>query len=287
MIILRMAGGLGNQMFQYALYLKLIHLGKDVLIDDSTCYKEFAMRTTRDVQLEIFNTQYRKATDTEIEEITNNSFLKRLKKKIWKRPLIHREAGASIYDRKVFQIDNTYLAGYFQNHEYFKDIKDIILAQYTFPIEKLPQKSAKYLAQIDTTQSVSIHIRRGDYLKSENTKLFGNICTEEYYRQAIASMKEKHGNCIFYVFTNDQDWAKEHMKEDHFIIVEGNSEDDGYWDMFLMSRCKHNIIANSSFSWWGSWLNTNPDKTIIAPNKWINGQNMQGIYTDNMTIGKS
>ena len=153
--------------------------------------------------------------------------------------------------------------------------------------DDLIQAVKSYQNKIETKNktAVSVHIRRGDYL--DNNEVYGGICTEEYYKKAIAVMKEKFADALFFVFSNEPEWVKEWLNctykgEDRFVVIEGTDEDTGYLDMFLMSRCKHHIIANSSFSWWGAWLNPDKNKKLIAPAKWFNNQNMRDIYTKEM-----
>ncbi|MCI6689512.1 MAG: alpha-1,2-fucosyltransferase, partial [Clostridiaceae bacterium] len=126
----------------------------------------------------------------------------------------------------------------------------------------------RYAEQISQNYSVSVHVRRGDYL---NYSYLQGICTPHYYEQAMQFFREKYrGKVKFYIFSNDIEWAENNFSEADCVIVEGNSGKDSFRDMQLMSLCKHNIVANSSFSWWGAWLNQNKEKIVIAPNKWIN-----------------
>lgn len=113
-------------------------------------------------------------------------------------------------------------------------------------------------------------------------KVYGGICTDSYYERAVSMVKEKVPDARFFIFTNDPVWVKAHMTGEEFVVVDCNDESAGYLDMLLMSRCKHHIIANSSFSWWGAWLNSHPDKIVIAPSKWLNGRDCSDIYTAGM-----
>lgn len=118
---------------------------------------------------------------------------------------------------------------------------------------------------------VSIHIRGGDYITSKkDNALFGNICTSNYYKNAIEHIKNSLKDPIFLIFTNDKDYAVQLLNGESFQIVDWNNGKESFRDMYLMSLCKHNIIANSSFSWWGAWLNQNDSKIVIAPNRWFN-----------------
>ena len=176
--------------------------------------------------------------------------------------------------------------------KYFKEIEAQIRDAFQFgkqiwnglPKEQT-EKIKDYRNRIEKTTAVSVHIRRGDYL--ENDVVYGGICTDTYYRKAIAAMKEKFPDAVFFVFSNEPEWAKNwiadnYENKDDFVIIEGTTEDTGYLDLFLMSLCSHYIIANSSFSWWGAWLNPDKGKVVIAPSKWINTIDMRDIYTEGM-----
>ena len=139
------------------------------------------------------------------------------------------------------------------------------------------------LQQIECCESVSIHVRRTDYLDAEHIKIH-NLCSETYYKNAISMVRQKHPNAVFFIFTDDKEWCKEHFKGHNFINVElQEGEFTDVADMLLMSRCKHHIIANSSFSWWSAWIGDTPEKMVIAPAKWINNRKMDDIYTERMT----
>lgn len=121
----------------------------------------------------------------------------------------------------------------------------------------------------------------------ENEEVYGHVCTETYYKRAVELMKVKYPGACFFVFSNEPEWAEKWTKDQYgsgngFTVIEGTDEMTGYLDLFLMSRCRHHILANSSFSWWGAWLNPSEDKTVIAPSKWFNNQDCRDIYTDRM-----
>lgn len=284
MIIIQMAGGLGNQMFQYALYLKLKSMGKEVKFDDVETY---LLNNARPIQLAVFQAEYPAATKEEIIEMTDGSLkLKdRIRRKLSGRQTKeYREAGFN-YDPKVLEVDPAYLVGNFQSEKYFKDIEPLIRKTFRFVPEYFDDNMRAMQKNIDRVEAVSIHVRRGDYLAVED--VFGEICTDAYYDAAIQYVQKKRPNAIFYLFTNDLPWADFFVNarpDIDIIVVKGNTEYTGYLDMHLMKHCKHNIIANSTFSWWGSWLNENPDKLIVAPDKWLRDRDCGDIYTDEMTI---
>lgn len=291
MIIIRMTGGLGNQMFQYALYLELKSQGKEVLMDDIT---EYEGRKARPLMLWIFGIQYEYASREDINKITDG-FLKlshRIRRKIFGRKSLEYQEGKSGYNPQVLEKDPAYLTGYFQSEKYFADVKEIVRDSFTFSniiwkdlSENLTHKIQEYQNQIKNTLSCSLHVRRGDYL--DNVEEYGNICTTEYYRSAVHIIQEKYPDAVFYLFSNDAEWVRSWAtgifgNNNCYQIIEETTEDTGYLDMLLMSQCKHHIIANSSFSWWGAWLNPSKEKLVIAPAKWFNNQEDKDIYTKDM-----
>lgn len=292
MIIIRMTGGLGNQMFQYALYLKLLSMGKEVKFDDMTEYK---LDNARPIMLWAFGIDYPKASQYEIDKITDG-FLKlshRIRRKLFGRKTFKYEEKDCNFDALVLQKDPAYLIGYFQSECYFKDIKERIRKAFCFDSvifdnvpEEIENKIKIYQMNIKNDLSVSLHIRRGDYL--ENNEVYGGNCTQEYYSKAISVIKEKYQEAVFYVFSNDEAWADDWCKEQEtqyqnkFVLVTGVTEEMGYLDLYLMSKCKHHIVANSSFSWWGAYLNSDKEKCVIAPARWFNNQDCRDIYTEEM-----
>lgn len=293
MNIIRMTGGLGNQMFQYALYLKLKSQGKEVKFDDQTEYEE---EEARPILLWAFGIDYLPASKDEINEVTDGvmKLSHRVRRKLFGRKSMEYHEKSCNFDEQVLLREPAYLTGYFQSEKYFADIEEQVRGAFQFSdriwsglSDDLIQAVKSYQNKIEMKNktAVSVHIRRGDYL--DNNEVYGGICTEEYYKKAIAVMKEKFSDALFFVFSNEPEWVKEWLNrtykgEDRFVVIEGTDEDTGYLDMFLMSRCKHHIIANSSFSWWGAWLNPDKNKKLIAPAKWFNNQNMRDIYTKEM-----
>lgn len=290
MIIIQMAGGLGNQMFQYALYKQLESMGKNVKMDDEEGFREDAQR---DPALAPFGIAYQRASREEIVKMTDSSpsLTAKVRRKLFGRHKKSYFEENKRFQSQIFDWDEIYLEGYWQSEKYFADVTDVIRQEYSLEnVRKqkengygLSEQAEVMLQQIEETNSVSMHIRRGDYLLPENQALFGNICTDEYYKKAMQEMKAKEPDCVFYLFTNDIAWAKEWLKESDIILVDLPDGKD-YEELMLMSRCKHNILANSSFSWWASYLNDNPTKKVFAPDKWLNGWNCQDIYRSDMTL---
>ena len=291
MNIIRMTGGLGNQMFQYALYLKLTALGREVKFDDIT---EYELSNARPIMLWCFGIDYPKASREEINKITDG-FMKlshRIRRKLLGRKSLEYHEADCNFDPQVLTRDPAYLTGYFQSERYFKDIEERVREAFTFqPVifdklsEDRKEKVLFYQNQIDNNLSVSMHIRRGDYLTTG--EVFGGNCTDDYYKRGIVLIREKYPEAKFFVFSNDDEWTRTWIQEvfpedNSFIVVEGAPEEEGYLDLYLMSRCKHHILANSSFSWWGAYLNPSRDKTVIAPARWFNNQDCRDIYTPEM-----
>ncbi|NBJ91295.1 alpha-1,2-fucosyltransferase [Parablautia muri] len=307
MVIIRMTGGLGNQMFQYALYLKLCSMGKEVKFDDFT---EYEGRDARPVMLWVFGIDYPRATKEELNRITDG-FLKlshRIRRKLFGRKSLEYHEKDGNFDEQVLAKEPAYLTGYFQSEKYFKDIEDKVRQAFIFSDKiwnelddgksggdefkfknSMRQRVEQYLKQIGNCLSVSVHVRRGDYL--ENDEVYGGICTEKYYCGGFEKMMDVFPEAIFFMFSNDVEWVGKWVKElcgklklseDRFVVVEGTTENTGYFDLLLMSRCRHHILANSSFSWWGAWLNASKDKLVIAPSKWFNNQELKDIYTEEM-----
>lgn len=290
MNIIRMSGGIGNQMFQYALYLKLVSMGKEVKFDDVTEYK---LDNARPIMLSVFGIDYPKASAAEVVAVTDASMalLSRLRRKVFGRESGEYHEATTDFDPEVLIKENAYLCGCFQSEKYFKDIEQTVREAFRFRNVSVPQeiqtRIAEYQKQIEESNSVAIHVRRGDYLSAVD--VYGGICTEGYYDGAIAYITEKYQDAHFFVFTNDTEWAKKWCEEKKwtgntscFTVIEGTNEETGYIDLMLMSKCKHQIIANSSFSWWGAWINENPGKCVVAPMKWLNTCECHDIYTEEM-----
>ncbi len=275
MIIVEIMGGLGNQMFQYALGRYLAEKNKTGLKLDMSEYVEGNIRK---YELGIFNIIEEFATQEEIEKLKYKqdnffeSFIKEIKGKK------HKKLSKNFIREKHFHFDpeilklqdNIYLEGHWQSEKYFNEISEVIEKEFTVKTE-FSGKNKEFAEQITSCNSVSLHIRRGDYIKDAAIKAIYYINLDEYYKNAINLITEKVQNPHFYVFSDDTEWAKDSFGDNkNFSMVDINSADTGYEDMRLMSLCKHNITANSSFSWWAAWLNNNNEKIVITPRKWFN-----------------
>ncbi len=283
MIIIQLSGGLGNQMFQYAVYLKLKKLGHDVKFDDIT---EYTGANARPVQLAAFGIRYPRATAEEISDITDGSLhlADRIRRRLTgRRTTEYREKDLS-YDPEVLQHDPGYLVGNYQSERYFDDMTDEIRKAYTFDPANFTDDMRVWEQEIKSTDAVAVHVRRGDYLDAAD--VYGNICTDAYYDAAIGYMKEKHKDAVFYLFTNDREWADFFIAQHpgiKMLAVRCSAEYTGYLDMYLMTQCRHHIIANSSFSWWGAWL-SGPGRDAAAPMIWLNNGKCADIHTKGMIL---
>jgi hypothetical protein len=271
MVVVKLSGGLGNQMFQYAAAKSLssklsVSLGLDIreLVNGKTT-NEF---TFRKFQLNKFaiNCEF-------VPSIT--SLLNRLVFKYSKKFKKYNESSFG-FDSSFFSLNgNIYLIGYWQSDRYFKDIRKDLLEDF-----KLRQNLDKYNKSIEekiqSSNSVSVHIRRGDYISNHSASLVHGLCSIEYYLKAIKYLLFLNSDIKLFIFSDDIDWAKNNLKNLNLEIeyVEGNFGDESYKDLYLMSQCNHNIIANSTFSWWSAWLNQNENKIVIAPKKWFNSNEL-------------
>lgn len=173
-----------------------------------------------------------------------------------------------------------FYSGGWHSEKNFLDIKDQLYQIFKFPDINDAEFNV-YKKNIEDCNSISLHIRRGDYLKKSTEWDFSNVCTEDYFKKAIAFIKQHVSNPEFYIFTDDLDYAMENYNKDHFHIVDINRGNNSWRDLYLMSICKHNIMANSSFSWWGAWLNKNPDKIVLHPKRFLRNYPTQDFYCEN------
>ncbi|MBP7103427.1 MAG: alpha-1,2-fucosyltransferase [Bacteroidales bacterium] len=277
MKIVRIIGGLGNQLFQYAVLIALRKRTGDEVKIDLSAMSTYGRHNGFELQ-EIFNITASIATATEVKSLGRfyrnyrqwqicHHFFPWFKKELveWKYTKFYPELINDADKDRLYD-------GYWQCPKYFDDAREEILREYTYKndLDKRNREIADKMLNDD--KSVSIHIRRGDYLKA---KKYAGICDVEYYQQAIKMMKEKLGdNYHAYIFSNDMEWCKKNifpmLDGNNVMFVDWNIKADSYKDMCLMSMCRTNIIAASSFSWWGAYLNQRKDQIVIAPKKWIN-----------------
>ena len=272
MIITRLNGGLGNQMFQYAAAKRLAWIrDTDVVIDVS----EFAYDPQRNYCLNHFSLPQVFVTADDLW------WIRRLREKNPMRKLLYRVGGwirparemtlarepHFHFSGEMLQLpDNTCLDGYWQSERYFADATDVIRSAFIIKDPLLEQNRA-VLESIERSESIALHVRRGDYVTNPTTYEVHGVCSSAYYEACIAYITERVNKPHFFLFSDDPEWVKENLcLQGQTTVIENNPAIE---DMRLMSRCKHNIIANSSFSWWGAWLNTNTNKMVLAPRRWF------------------
>lgn len=292
MIIIQLAGGLGNQLQQYALYKKFVRLGTEARLDlswfeDKGPQKESRnnIGTDRELELSYFdNLAYEICTDAEREKLIG-------KKGIWGKlqrkflpSSIHCFQESEMYHPEIFEFEDRYLSGYFACEKYYRDILPELRGDIRFPPSANPANK-QMAEEIGAHRSVSVHIRRGDYLKQENAAMFGGICTDAYYEAAIQKIKEEEPQAHFYLFSDDILYAKQRYKGAEYTVVDINHGKDSFYDMWLMSLCRHNICANSTFSFWGARLNGNEDKIMIRPTIHKNSQTFVKAEMEELWMG--
>jgi hypothetical protein len=278
MIIVKLSGGLGNQLFQYSFgrYLSLKY--KTELKLDAQLNITASDFTPRQLGLSKYNIDLYFAEKNEIEnyKFFTTGILSKIERKLIQIfPFLNKK----FIIEKTFEnlgenlfVDDCYYDGYWQSEKYFKSITEVLWSDFQLNSD-LDNENKIIEEEILKSTSISLHIRRGDYISvNSNSKIF-SICTLEYYNEAVNYFNLKLVDPVFYVFSDDIVWAKENFKGDNFKIVDIN-QNDPHADLYLMSICKHNIIANSSFSWWGAWLNRNVDKVVISPKKWYNDNSL-------------
>lgn len=182
-----------------------------------------------------------------------------------------------IFDPEVFKQKGKTLVGIWQAEAYFKDIKELLVREFEFkiPTDKI---NRELIEKIVNSDSVSIHIRRGDYLNERWKYILGVIQGTIYYDNAVNYISGKVKNPTYFIFSDDINWARDNLKLDNCRFVDHNKARDSYVDMYLMSICKHNIIANSTFSWWAAWINSNKGKIVVIPEQWVVGKKCEGMY---------
>lgn len=267
-------GGLGNQMYQYATAKHLSIINNTELKIDASSFRKLTSNNEHTFQLTSFNISAKQASRPEIWKIIQptNSLARAAGNLFGRSPLkaktsaIFKELNGSDFKPDVLELkSDRYLVGYFNSYKYFDPIRDVLAKEYT-PREGLSPQGREMLKLIDSTNSVSIHIRRGDYVDTPDIyKCIDGIITDRFYRNAVDFIASKMESPHFFVFSNDMAWVKENFRIPHQIsFVDFNSAQRGFEDLWLMSRCKHNINAGgSTFSWWAAYLNPNTNKIVV------------------------
>lgn len=271
--VIKFQGGLGNQMFQYAMYLALrkrkpcslffFDIGGSV-----DCHNGFELPTIFS-SISLSRAAWYNRLRCRMPFLFKH--LKTLKQRnsLTYYPEVLQEKKDAIYD------------GFWQSEQYFLDVKETIFQHFTFKESLLNKETVELRDRLlSETESVSVHIRRGDYL-SEPFRL---TCSQEYYMKAISLVSDKLSAPHFYFFSDDIEWVKENFASLNATFIGWNKSNDSWQDLYLMSLCKHNIVANSSFSWWGAWLNKNVSKIVIAPSLWFDDGSKQDIQSSSWLL---
>jgi len=287
MIIAQITAGMGNQLFQYAAARNFAEkYGHDLKLDMTF----FETWKDPDVfRLDKFKTHYEIASTDEIEslkriEYPRNRIDIRILNKFKRRRLYennknHVDSKTFLFDKKKFhkfhKVNNIYLSGCWADEKYFIEYQDVIREEFTLN-ESLNAANEEMKSKIVNSNSVSLHFRLGDdYVKNP---FFADVPLD-YYTTGIKYIAEHQRKIKIFIFSNDLQWVKKNLKVDYEIeYVDINGSKTDFMELSLMSYCKHNIIANSTFSWWGAWLNRNNEKNVIAPKKWFNNKEAQNKY---------
>lgn len=270
MVVSRLIGGLGNQMFQYAAGRSLAIANSCELKLDVSDYKNYTLHNG--FELDLFNIRAGVATVDEVSSLVNvrSRLFRLLSKKLGLKNKSHFLERSFSYDPDFFNIKNSvYIDGYWQSYKYFESIASQLRAELT-PKNPLSGLNLVVSQRITQVNAVSLHIRRGDYVSNNATNKVHGFLGLKYYEEAINVIANKVSNPYFFVFSDDIAWAKENLElTNNVSFIDHNTGKNSYEDMRLMSLCQHHIIANSSFSWWGAWLGQNPNKIVLYPDRWF------------------
>jgi hypothetical protein len=286
MVIVRLNGGLGNQMFQYAAARRIAYVSGSELKLDLGWFDEKGNWTPRKYELDGFSLPAENATPDEIVPLKSrrqNPFFRRLpaflKSIVFHTNQTHIIEKHYAFDPRILTVSgNVYLDGYWQSCKYFQDIETVIRADFVFK-DDMDDFNCSAASSIQSCESVAVHVRRGDYVTLPSASLYHGLCPLQYYERGVEYIQQHVNNPVFFVFSDDIVWVRDNLNVDAPIRYIDHKGQTAHGDMLLMSLCRHHIIANSSFSWWGAWLADNPEKTVIAPNNWFaNGTSVLDLF---------
>lgn len=278
MVISQIIGGFGNQMFQYAAGRALSLRNHSALALDISGFDNYELHQGFELD-RVFNHSFEIASKTDVRKVLGWQSSAIIRRIVSRRPF-------ATFCRKRFVVEphfyywpgindlktDCYLAGYWQSEKYFADAARQIRADFTFRLP-MEDKNAELAKQICQVNAVSLHVRRGDYVNNLKTAATHGLCSLDYYLASIRHVAERVQQPHFFIFSDDIAWVQGNLKIDFpCVYVQHNRGADSYNDMRLMSMCRHHIIANSSFSWWGAWLNPSAEKIVTAPKKWFANQ---------------
>lgn len=275
MIIVKIYGGLAGQMMQYA-FANFLELKKkeQVKLDISFYSEQIHNISFRKFELLNLNTGFSIATEDDYTQIFSEiKFSDKILYKLFRKPVKSNvnfiESKPFCYDPEVLNQKYKIYDGYWVNSQYMSFIDSKLKNDFTPRYPIIPENK-DLLNSIESSNSVSIHFRRGDYLVHANH----NVIKDDYYYKAIGYIKKHVSNPIFFVFSDDIEYVRATYDVlGDAVFIDHNKGEESYWDIFLMSKCKHNIIANSGFSYWGAWLNTNSNALVVAPSTWMQSEN--------------
>lgn len=271
--IIKFKGGLGNQMFQYAFYLSLKKRYPLVL---SLFDNEESLHCHNGITLD---------SAFHINSANRAKWFRLVRSHL---PFVIRRArhveqgNALLYEDRFFSKSEqvTVFDGYWQSEKYFVPVADKVRNAFRFRKDLMNSRTLKFAETLQKGIFVSVHVRRGDYLPLVD---YHGLCSESYYRDAMLFLRGKLPDAVFVFFSDDIDWVKENLRCEDAVYVDWNQGKDSWQDMYLMSQCKCNIVANSSFSWWGAWLNGNAEKIVVAPSRWFTFSPNYDILPDSWT----
>ena len=273
MRLIKMIGGLGNQMFIYAFYLQMRKRFPGTRIDLSD------MR------------HYHAHNGYELDRvfgISDREFciakpLKKVLEFLFFKVILERKQNLETMEAftKSYAYPFLYFKGFYQSERFFKDVEDEVRQAFAFDMSKANAESQTLARQIqENPHAVSLHVRRGDYMEPKFYKRYGTVCSQAYFQRAVEMMLAQVPQAHFYIFSDDVEWVQQNLRLPRATVVSCNRGADSWLDMMLMSLCRHNIICNSTFSWWGAWLNANPEKRVIAPSRWLADTDMPYIIPE-------
>lgn len=279
MLVMNVLGGLGNQMFQYAAGRAVASRLSQPLKLDISDFRNYRLHNGFELT-RVFSGAMDMATREDMRAVLGWQSAA-VVRRILLRPSMAGLRGAGFILEPHFHYwpginsvpVNAYLIGYWQSEKYFKDFESDIRARFAFRLP-LSDSQKRLVDDMVSTNAVSVHVRRGDYVGNKKTNAVHGVCSIGYYKAAFQYFQERLVNPVFYIFSDDMEWVRENISfAAGMRYVEGNKGLDSHCDMRLMSVCRHHIIANSSFSWWGAWLNPDPGKMVVAPKRWFANQN--------------
>lgn len=287
MIIVRIIGGLGNQMFQYAAGRALsLSRGQTIRVDISD-FDGYALHQGFELQ-RIFDCQAQIASAADVRGMLGWRAAP-MARRLLARPGFAMLRGRNFVVEPHFNYwpgirdvsEDVYLQGYWQSEKYFLGAADAIRADFAFR-QPMSEADAAVADRIGRCPAVSLHVRRGDYVSDPKTRAVLGPCSLDYYRAASRYIAGRIDAPAFFVFSDDIPWVRDNLDIGfpcHYI--DHNRGADSFNDMRLMSLCRHHIVANSSFSWWGAWLNPRLDKIVVAPRKWFaRGDRVDSLFPD-------